>query len=412
MQLTGKVALVTGAQQGIGRAMAREFAAAGADVAINWLDDEGAAQRVAGEVRTCGRHALLVEADVSRLEQVQAMVSATQEGLGPIDVLINNAGVFPRVPFLEMTEHDWDQVLDVNLKGSCFCAQYVAKAMVVARRQGSIINMASGIVSMQIGARGPNFSVVSACATGGHAVGEAARIIQHGGADAMICGGSEAAITPLSLAGFCNMKALSLRNDEPARASRPFDLERDGFVMGEGAGVVVLEAWEHAERRGARIYAELAGYGMSADAYHITMPDPEGDGAVLAMQMALDDAGIEPAQVGYINAHGTSTQYNDKFETLAIKRVFGAWAPRIPVSSTKSMTAHLLGAAGGVELIACALAIERGMLPPTINYEVPDPECDLDYVPNVPRAARVDVAMSNAFGFGGHNGILVARRPS
>ena len=275
-----------------------------------------------------------------------------------------------------------------------------------------IINMASGIVSMQIGARGPNFSVVSACATGGHAVGEAARIIQHGGADAMICGGSEAVITPLSLAGFCNMKALSLRNDEPARASRPFDLERDGFVMGEGAGVVVLEALEHAERRGARIYAELAGYGMSADAYHITMPDPEGDGAVLAMQMALDDAGIEPAQVGYINAHGTSTQYNDKFETLAIKRVFGAWAPRIPVSSTKSMTAHLLGAAGGVELIACALAIERGMLPPTINYEVPDPECDLDYVPNVPRAARVDVAMSNAFGFGGHNGILVARRPS
>jgi 3-oxoacyl-[acyl-carrier-protein] synthase II len=228
----------------------------------------------------------------------------------------------------------------------------------------------------------------------------------------MICGGSEAAITPLSLAGFCSMKALSVRNHAPERASRPFDAGRDGFVMGEGAGVVVLEEWEHAERRGARAYAELAGYGMSADAYHITQPDPEGDGAVLAIRMALEDAGVEPAQVSYINAHGTSTPYNDKFETLAIKRVFGDDAKRIPVSSTKSMTAHLLGAAGGVELVACALAIDRQMLPPTINYEVPDPDCDLDYVPNVARAAHVDVAMSNAFGFGGHNAILVVRRPS
>jgi 3-oxoacyl-[acyl-carrier-protein] synthase II len=301
--------------------------------------------------------------------------------------------------------HTWEEQHSVLLeRGPSRVSPFFAPMM--------IINMASGIVSMQVGARGPNFSVVSACATGGHAIGEAARIIQQGQADAMICGGSEAAITPLSLAGFCNMKALSVRNDEPARASRPFDLERDGFVMGEGAGVVLLEAWEHAERRGARIYAELAGYGMSADAFHITMPDPEGDGAVLAMQMALEDAGIEPAQVGYINAHGTSTPYNDKFETLAIKRVFGTWAPRVPVSSTKSMTAHLLGAAGGVELIACALAIERRMLPPTINYEFPDPDCDLDYVPNLPRAAAIDVAMSNAFGFGGHNAILVARRPS
>jgi len=301
--------------------------------------------------------------------------------------------------------HTWEEQHDVlRERGPTRVSPFFAPMM--------IINMASGIVSMQVGARGPNFSVVSACATGGHAVGEAARIIQQDGADAMICGGSEAAITPLSLAGFCNMKALSLRNDAPERASRPFDLERDGFVMGEGAGVVTLEAWDHAERRGTRIYAELAGYGMSADAFHITMPDPEGDGAVLAIQMALQDAGIEPAQVGYINAHGTSTPYNDKFETLAIKRVFGSWAPRIPVSSTKSMTAHLLGAAGGVELVACALAIERGMLPPTINYEIPDPDCDLDYVPNVPRAATVDIAMSNAFGFGGHNAILIVRRPS
>jgi 3-oxoacyl-[acyl-carrier-protein] synthase II len=301
--------------------------------------------------------------------------------------------------------HTWEEQHDIlRDRGPGRVSPFFAPMM--------IINMASGAVSIQVGARGPNFSIVSACATGGHAVGEALRIIQQRGADAMICGGAEAAITPLSLAGFCSMKALSLRNDAPARACRPFDAGRDGFVMGEGAGVVLLEAWEHAERRGARIYAELAGYGMSADAYHITQPDPEGDGAGRAIQMALDDARVEPAQVSYINAHGTSTVYNDKFETLAIKRVFGDAAKRVPVSSTKSMTAHLLGAAGGVELIACALAIERQKLPPTINYEVPDPDCDLDYVPNAPRAARVDVAMSNAFGFGGHNAILIVRRPS
>ncbi len=275
-----------------------------------------------------------------------------------------------------------------------------------------IINMASGLVSIMVGARGPNFSVVSACATGGHAIGEAFRIIQRGDAVAMISGGTEAAITPLSLAGFCTMKAMSTRNDAPEKALRPFDAGRDGFVMGEGAGVVLIEEWEHAERRGARIYAELVGYGMSADAFHITQPDPEGDGAALGMAAALRDAGLAPAEVSYINAHGTSTPYNDKFETLAIKRVFGEDAKRVPVSSTKSMTSHLLGAAGGVELIACALAIERQRLPPTINYEIPDPDCDLDYVPNSPRPARVDVAMSNAFGFGGHNAILVVRRPS
>ncbi|HLJ61677.1 MAG TPA: beta-ketoacyl-ACP synthase II [bacterium] len=301
--------------------------------------------------------------------------------------------------------HTWEEQHDIlRDRGPGRVSPFFAPMM--------IINMASGAVSIQVGARGPNFSIVSACATGGHAVGEALRIIQRGGADAMICGGAEAAITPLSLAGFCSMKALSLRNDAPAQACRPFDAGRDGFVMGEGAGVVLLEAWEHAERRGARIYAELAGYGMSADAYHITQPDPEGDGAGRAIEMALDDARVEPAEIGYINAHGTSTVYNDKFETLAIKRVFGDAAKRIPVSSTKSMTAHLLGAAGGVELIACALAIEREKLPPTINYEVPDPDCDLDYIPNVARAARVDIAMSNAFGFGGHNAILIVRRPS
>ena len=275
-----------------------------------------------------------------------------------------------------------------------------------------IINMASGIVSIHIGARGPNFSVVSACATGGHAIGEAFRLIQRGDVTAMICGGTEAGVTPLSLAGFCTMKAMSTRNDAPERAMRPFDATRDGFVMGEGAGILLLEDWEHAERRGARIYAEMAGYGMSADAYHITQPDPEGDGAARAMRQALQDARLEPAQIGYINAHGTSTPYNDKFETLAIKRVFGEYAWKVPISSTKSMTAHLLGAAGGVELIASALTLQHQAIPPTINYEVPDPDCDLDYVPNVPRTARVDAAMSNAFGFGGHNATLIVRRPA
>jgi 3-oxoacyl-[acyl-carrier-protein] synthase II len=275
-----------------------------------------------------------------------------------------------------------------------------------------IVNMSSGIVSIATGAKGPNLSIVSACATGGHAIGDAMRTIQHDEADAMLCGGAEATVTPLSLAGFCAIKAMSTRNDAPQKAVRPFDAQRDGFVMGEGAGIVVLEEWGHAERRGARIYAELVGYGRSADAYHITQPDPEGDGAARAMRLALEDAGLEPAQVGYVNAHGTSTLYNDWLESLAITRVWGKDARRVPVSSTKSMTSHLLGAAGGVEAITCALAIEREVLPPTINYEYPDPQCDLDYIPNTPRPARVDVAMSNAFGFGGHNAILVLRRPA
>ncbi len=273
-----------------------------------------------------------------------------------------------------------------------------------------IMNMASGVVSILTGAKGPNSSVVTACATGGNAIGDATRLIQRGDADAMIAGGTEAAITKLSVAGFCAMRAMSTRNDEPERASRPFDATRDGFVMGEGAGVVILEALEHAERRGAHIYGELVGYGMSGDAYHITQPDPEADGATRAIRNALADAGMPAEEVDYINAHGTSTPYNDRTETLAIKKVFGDHARRVAVSSTKSMMGHLLGAAGGVEFIACVLAIERGAIPPTINYQHPDPECDLDYVPNRPREVRTDTAMSNAFGFGGHNAILIVRR--
>jgi len=272
-----------------------------------------------------------------------------------------------------------------------------------------IVNMASGIVSMRFGAKGPNSSVVTACATGNHAIGDSFKIIQRGDADVMIAGGAEAIIIPLTIAGFCSMKAMSTRNDEPTKAMRPFDATRDGFVCGEGAGILILEALEHALARDARIYAEIVGYGMTGDAHHMTAPDPEGDGAMRAMTLALRDAGLDVSAVGYINAHGTSTPYNDKFETLAIKRVFGEHARRLAVSSTKSMTGHLLGAAGGVEAIATVLALHHGVLPPTINYETPDPECDLDYVPNQARKQNVEVALSNAFGFGGTNATLAFR---
>ena len=273
-----------------------------------------------------------------------------------------------------------------------------------------IVNMASGVISMRLGAKGPNSSVVTACATGNHAIGDATKIIERGDADVMIAGGSEAIIIPLTIAGFCQMKAMSTRNEDPTRASRPFDAERDGFVCGEGGGLLVLESLEHARRRDARIYAEVVGYGMTGDAHHMTAPDPEGDGAARSMAAALHDAGLEPSAVGYINAHGTSTPYNDKFETLAIKRIFGEHARKLAVSSTKSMTGHLLGAAGGIEAIATAFALHHGMLPPTTNYEKPDPDCDLDYVPNQARKQEVEVALSNAFGFGGTNATLAFRK--
>jgi 3-oxoacyl-[acyl-carrier-protein] synthase II len=273
-----------------------------------------------------------------------------------------------------------------------------------------IVNMASGVISMRFGAKGPNSSVVTACASGNHAIGDATRIIERGDADVMIAGGSEAIIIPLTIAGFCQMKAMSTRNDDPKRASRPFDAERDGFVCGEGGGLVVLESLEHARKRDARIYAEVAGYGMTGDAHHMTAPDPEGDGAARAMAAAIRDASLEPSAVGYINAHGTSTPYNDKFETIAIKRVFGDHAKKLAVSSTKSMTGHLLGAAGGIEAIATAFALHHGVLPPTMNYEKPDPDCDLDYIPNQARKQDVEVALSNAFGFGGTNATLAFRK--
>lgn len=273
-----------------------------------------------------------------------------------------------------------------------------------------IANMASGAVSMEFGAKGPTSSAITACATGTNAIGDAFRLIQHDHADVMITGGAEATILPMAFAGFCSMKAMSTRNEEPQKASRPFDTDRDGFVMGEGAGVVVLEELEHAKKRGATILAEVVGYGMSADAHHITAPSPGGEGAARCMKNALRDAGIEPTAVDYINAHGTSTPAGDIAETMAIKSVFGEHAYKLAVSSTKSMTGHLLGATGGVEAIACAFALRDQVLPPTINIENQDPECDLDYVPNQARKAKVDVAVSNTFGFGGHNATIVLKR--
>lgn len=273
-----------------------------------------------------------------------------------------------------------------------------------------IVNMASGMIAIKFGLKGPNSCSVTACASSNHSIGEAFRIIQNGYADLMLAGGSEAAIWPLGVGGFCATKALSTRNDEPERASRPFDKQRDGFIMAEGAGIVLLEEYEHARKRGADIYAETIGYGMSCDAYHMTAPDPEGKGAVRCMAEALKDASIKPEEVTYINAHGTSTQLNDIMETKAIKEVFGDYAKKIPVSSTKSMVGHLLGAAGGVELAACALSIRDGIIPPTINYEYPDPECDLDYVPNEARKQGVEVVLSNSLGFGGHNATLIIRK--
>lgn len=271
-----------------------------------------------------------------------------------------------------------------------------------------IANMASGQISMITGAKGPNTAAVSACATGTHSIGDSFKMIQRGDADAMICGGAEATIRPIGMAGFCSMRAMSTRNDEPEKASRPFDIDRDGFVMGEGSGVMVLESLEHAKARGARIYAEVIGYGMSGDAYDMVEPDPEG--AARSMSKAIKDAGVEPSDIDYINAHGTSTPVGDKSETTAIKKVFGEHAYKLAVSSTKSMTGHLLGAAGGVEAVIVGLTLVNGEIPPTANLDNQDPELDLDYVPNKPRKADVKVALSNSFGFGGHNATIIMRK--
>ena len=333
---------------------------------------------------------------------VGASVDAVNDSgldLGKIDV--NRAGVVigSGIGGLSIIE---EQIHILDDKGPGKISPFIVPLM--------IVDMAAGQVAIHLGVKGPNLCVATACATGAHAIGEAVRIIQHGDADIMIAGGAESAITPLGFGGFCAARALTTRNDEPEKASRPFDRNRDGFLMGEGAGIVVLETYEHAKKRNANIYAEVAGYGMSGDAYHITCPLPDGDGAVRAMKAALDDAKLNPEEVQYINAHGTSTKINDASETKAIKRVFGEYAYKIPVSSTKSMMGHLLGAAGSVETIICALTIKHGVIPPTINYENKDPECDLDYVPNIAREKKVSVALTNSLGFGGHNVTLILKK--
>ncbi|MBO8141883.1 MAG: beta-ketoacyl-ACP synthase II [Firmicutes bacterium] len=363
--------------------------------------------RFAGEVRDFDPGQYMDRKDARRLDRfIQYAWAATRMALDDAGLDVtrldgNRAGVIigSGIGGIETLE---SQVRVLAERGPSRVSPFLVPMM--------IPDMASGYVSIQTGARAHNSCTVTACASATNAIGDAARIIERGDADVMITGGSEASVTPVSLAGFSAAKALSTRNDDPERASRPFDKHRDGFVLAEGAGILILESLEHARQRGARIYAEVAGYGCTGDAYHFTQPAPGGEGAYRAIRMALEDAGVTPDEVDYINAHGTSTEYNDRFETMAIKRALGDAASRVAVSSTKSMTGHMLGAAGAVEAIACLLAMERHVIPPTINYEEPDPDCDLDYVPNRARPAHIDVALSNSFGFGGHNAVLVFRR--
>jgi len=363
--------------------------------------------QIAGEVKDFNPE------DFIERKEIKKMDVFIQYALSAGSMAIEDAG-------LKITEENADRVgviVGAGIGGIHTIERYHSVLLENGQRRISpffipmlITNLAAGQISMRFGARGPNSCVTTACAAGTHAIGDSFKIIQRGDADAMIAGGSESAITPLTIAGFANMKALSSRNDTPQKASRPFDVERDGFVIAEGAGIVVLEELEVALARRAKIYAEVIGYGMTADAYHMTAPDPEGRGVVNCMRVALRDAGIAPEAVNYINAHGTSTPYNDKHETNAIKHVFGEHVHRLAVSSTKSMTGHLLGAAGGVEAAFCALALSEGIIPPTINYEHPDPECDLDYVPNHARHIDLENVISNSFGFGGTNACIVLKK--
>lgn len=374
---------------------------------ITLFDAQGFDSRIAGEVKGFDPLRYMDRKEARRADRfTQFAVAAAQEALSQSSIDLSEDGgrrvaviVGTAMGGIMTLAEEYEQL---RTKGPGRVSPFLMPMM--------LPDMASGQLSIRLGARGPNLALVSACASGADAIGEAANLIARGEADAALAGGSEAPITPISVAGFAAAKALSTRNDDPATASRPFASGRDGFVIAEGCGMLVLEAEEHARERGARILAELAGYAATSDAYHVTQPDERGDGAVRAMQLALERAGLRPDDVNYINAHGTSTPLNDRMETLAIKRVFGEYAYHVPISSTKSMMGHLLGAAGAVEAGVCVLAIDRGVVPPTANYVEPDPECDLDYVPNVARPAVVDVAMTNSFGFGGHNSCLVFRR--
>ncbi|MDD5455069.1 MAG: beta-ketoacyl-ACP synthase II [Candidatus Ratteibacteria bacterium] len=374
---------------------------------ITYFDVSSYPSQIAGEVKNFDPSAYIDAKSARRLDKfaqyaiVSSYMAAEDAGidLGKIDK--ERAGVIlgSGIGGLQVIE---DQHSILIKRGLSRVSPFLIPMLIADESPGQI--------AINFGFKGPNLSVATACASASHAIGISFRTIRYGEADVMITGGSDAAVTPLGLAGFCQMKALSEHNDVPQEASRPFDKERDGFVMADGGGIIILESFEHAKKRGARIYAELVGFGMTADAYHITAPDPEGEGAMLAMSAALKDGNINLSDVDYINAHGTSTQYNDKIETLAIKKLFGQAAYKIPISSTKSMTGHMLGAGGAVELIACVKTIENSVIHPTINYKNPDPECDLDYVPNKSREKKVKVAISNSFGFGGHNACLAVKK--
>jgi 3-oxoacyl-[acyl-carrier-protein] synthase II len=374
---------------------------------ITKIDASEYTSRIAGEVRDFDPTQFIEKKEARKMDAFSHYaIAATREALEDASLTIDatNAeqiGVYigsgiGGLPLLERTHRD------MLKRGPRRISPFFIPGM--------ILNLATGNVSILFGAKGPNLALATACATGTHAIGESYRLIREGYCDAMIAGGTEAGITGLSLGGFCAMKALSTRNDEPQRASRPFDAERDGFVMGEGAGVVILETLEAATQRGARIYAEVAGYGISGDAYHISAPSEDGDGAIRAMRMALQRSGAEPSDVDYINAHGTSTPAGDRVETIAVKAVFGDHAQQLAFASTKSMTGHLLGAAGGLETAVAALSVCHDVVPPTINYEYPDPECDLDCVPNESRKMTVRMALNNSFGFGGTNATILLRK--
>lgn len=363
--------------------------------------------RIAGEVKGYNPQDYLDAKDAKRMDRfAQFAVSASLQAIRDAQFVINElnaeqVGVIigTGVGGIKVLE---DQQTVYLTKGPDRCSPFMVPMM--------IANMAAGLTAIHTGAKGPNSCPVTACAAGSNAVGDAFRLIQGGYAQAMLCGGAEAAVTPLSVAGFASARTLSTRNDDPAHASRPFDRDRNGFVMGEGSGILLLEELGHALSRGARIYAEIVGYGMTCDAYHMTSPVPGGEGATRAIQLALKDAQLKPEQVNYINAHGTSTEMNDVTETAAIKKALGESAYKVAISSTKSMTGHLLGGSGGIEAVATVLAIANDQIPPTINLDNPDPECDLDYVPNFSRAQTIDVALSNSFGFGGHNVTLAFKK--
>lgn len=363
--------------------------------------------RIAGEVKNFTPHPFIPKKELRRMEKfVQFAVTAAKEAVDDSGLDISkedpfNVGVLvgSGIGSLRIIEEQHKVILE---RGPSRITPFLIPML--------IVNMASGHISIMFNVKGPNSCTTTACAAGSHAIGDAFRLIQHGDADVMITGGTESCITTLGVGGFCALKALSTRNDEPEKASRPFDKDRDGFVMAEGAGVVILEELEHAKKRNAKIYAELTGYGMTGDGYHMTAPDPSAKAPAECIRRALKDANIRPEDVSYINAHGTSTELNDKVETLAIKNVFGDYAKKVAISSIKSMTGHLLGAAGGVEFAACCLAIEREIIPPTINYETPDPDCDLDYVPNQARKAKVNIVLSNSLGFGGHNASICVKK--